>query len=73
MLKSLGILLIFIIIALFQIPQLAKEKMKKEIVIFSILTIFTATIAILQVNKVPIPNPMELITFAMRPIIQLFS
>ncbi len=73
MLKSLGILLIFIAIAIFQIPQLAKEKMNKEIVIFSIFMVFTAVIAILKVNDVPIPNPLELIAYTLDPILNLFS
>ncbi|KGR91317.1 hypothetical protein CD30_06745 [Ureibacillus massiliensis 4400831 = CIP 108448 = CCUG 49529] len=73
MLKSLGVLLIFTVIALFQIPQLTKSGMKKEIVIFSILSVFGAVIAILQVNNIPVPNPLDLIGFAMDPINQMFS
>lgn len=73
MLKSLGILLIFIAIAIFQIPQLAKGKMNKEIIIFSIFMVFTAVIAILKVNDVPIPNPLELIAYTLDPILNLFS
>lgn len=73
MLKSLGILLIFIAIAIFQIPQLAKEKMNKEIIIFSMFMVFTAVIAILKVNDVPIPNPLELIAYTLDPILNLFS
>lgn len=73
MIKSLLILLIFIIIAIFEIPQLLKDKMSKEIVIFSIFMVTTAAIAIAQINKVPIPNPLELIAYTMKPIAQLFS
>ncbi|MFC7686337.1 hypothetical protein [Ureibacillus sp. GCM10028918] len=73
MLKSLGVLLTFITIALFQIPQLAKEKLTREIVIFSFLMVFTAVIVIGKINNVSIPNPLELIAFTMKPLIQLFS
>ena len=73
MLMSLGVLLIFIIIALFQIPQLAKEKFNREIVIFSFLMVFAAVVTIAKVNHVSIPNPLELIAFTMKPLIQLFS
>lgn len=73
MLMSLVILLIFITISVFQIPQLAKEKMTREIVIFSVFMVFTVVIAIAQINNIPIPNPLDLIAFTMKPIIKLFS
>jgi uncharacterized membrane protein len=72
MLKSFGLLVLFIAIAYFHIPKLAKEKLIREIWIFSILMLVITVISIAQVNGVKIPNPLELITITLDPLIKLF-
>jgi hypothetical protein len=72
MLKSLGLLVLFIAIAYFHISQLAKEKLIRELWIFSILMLVVTGISIAKVNGVKIPNPLELITITLDPLIKLF-
>ncbi|WP_227940292.1 hypothetical protein [Alkalihalobacillus deserti] len=73
MLKSFGLILLFTAVSYFHIPQLAKDKMIREIWIFSILMLFITVLAIAQINKVPIPNPLELIAIAVEPLSKLLQ
>lgn len=69
MLKSIAAILLFLAIAYFQIPQLLKEKMIKEIWIFSILMIFLTGVSVAKLNNVPLPSPLDLITIIFKPFI----
>lgn len=67
--KSLGAILIYIAIAWFHIPQLEKDKLIREIWIFSILMLFVATITVLKLTNVPLPSPLDLITLIFKPFL----
>lgn len=73
MLKSFGLIVIFSVISYYHIHQLAKDKLKREIWIFSIFMLFNTGIGIAKVYHLPIPNPLELISITMEPINKLFA
>lgn len=72
MLKSFGLIVIFSVISYFHIHQLAKDKLKREIWIFSIFMLLITGIGIAKVYQLPIPNPLELISITMDPVNNLF-
>ncbi len=53
------VIIIFIIIALFELPLLIKEKQWRELIVFSGLFVFAFIIAILQSIGIDIPNPIK--------------
>ncbi|WP_458413536.1 hypothetical protein ACNQFZ_01155 [Schinkia sp. CFF1] len=67
--KSLGAILIYMAIAWFHVPQLKKDKLIREIWIFSILMLFVATITVLKLTNVPLPSPLDLITLIFKPFL----
>lgn len=69
MLKSIGVILIYIAIAFFQIPQLKKEKMIREIWIFTILMVFVTGVTVAKLNNLSLPSPLEMVTFVLKPFI----
>ncbi|HHY74325.1 MAG TPA: hypothetical protein GX497_14090 [Bacillus bacterium] len=70
MFKSIGVILVYIIIAYFQIPQLKKEKMIREIWIFSIVMLFVTGVTVLKLNNLPFPSPIDLITVTLQPFLK---
>ncbi|MFE8697215.1 hypothetical protein ACFYKT_12795 [Cytobacillus sp. FJAT-53684] len=73
MLKSLGLILIYLAISYFQIRQLIKDKMKREIWIYSIIMLVVTGITIAMIYKIPIPNPLNLIAFILKPLTKIIS
>ncbi|WP_205665300.1 hypothetical protein [Pseudalkalibacillus hwajinpoensis] len=66
-------LLIGIIILAFsivEIPKLRKNKKKKELWTYSILLLIGYPLLVAQIMNVPIPNPLDLITFVYHPMSQ---
>ncbi|WP_047981865.1 hypothetical protein [Ornithinibacillus contaminans] len=72
MLKTFGILLLFLIIGFMQVYRLAKEKLFREIWISMVLLTFAAILTILRIHDISIPNPLELIAISLDPFIKLF-
>ena len=73
MLKSIGILLITAAILWIEVPPLLEKKYKKELLVFSILFAIGVTLSItLSVGKT-IPNPLDLITFLLKPLNDLIT
>lgn len=70
MLKSIGVILIYLIISFFQISQLKKEKMIREIWIFSILMVFTTGVTVAKLNNLPLPSPLDIVTIVLEPFIK---
>ncbi|MEC1717183.1 hypothetical protein [Schinkia azotoformans] len=70
MLKSIGVIFIYIAIAFFQIHQLKKEKMIREIWIFSILMVLTTGVTVAKLNNLPLPSPLDLVVFVLKPFIK---
>lgn len=68
MLKIIGILLIVVVIVRFEVPSLLLKKNKKELVVFLLFLSIGTGLGISQALGKPIPNPMDLLTFILRPI-----
>ncbi|MGC4377402.1 hypothetical protein WD019_10745 [Fictibacillus sp. Mic-4] len=64
----LGIIAIAAFIIWFEVPQLAKKKLKKEMVVFFTLLSIGVGLSIAQSLHVHIPNPLDLITFIFKPV-----
>jgi undecaprenyl pyrophosphate phosphatase UppP len=63
-----GILLITGCIIAFEFPRLIKQKMYKELCIFSLLIAFGFILSILESFNVELPNPLDALTFIYKPI-----
>ncbi len=70
MLKSIGVILIYLMIGFFQISQLKKEKMIREIWIFSILMVLTTGVTVAKLNNWPLPSPLDIVTIVLEPFIK---
>lgn len=69
----IGILLVAICIIFYEVPNMLKKGLKKELWIFSILLIIGVILSIVESLDVDIPNPADLITIIYKPIIDLMS
>ena len=68
MLKSLGILLVAAFIVKMEVPALLKTKKKKELILFSVLLAIGVGLGIGKSIGMPIPNPMDFLTFIYKPL-----
>ncbi|MFS0674542.1 hypothetical protein [Ornithinibacillus sp. 179-J 7C1 HS] len=73
MVKTIGVILLFLFIAFFQLKNLVKKKLFKEIWISLLILTSAALLSILKVHDMNIPNPLELISITLDPFIKLFS
>ncbi|SES10960.1 hypothetical protein [Psychrobacillus sp. OK032] len=73
MLKTLGILFVAAIIVILELPHLLQKKLIKEVVIFSILLAFGVILSILLALGVKVPNPMDFITYVLKPLTKIIS
>ncbi len=64
----LFLVLAFVLMVLWQVPPLLKGKKYKELVSFSVLTLFAFTLALLQILGVKLPDPTKGIVFLVRQI-----
>ena len=68
MLKVVGILLVAVVIIRIEVPSLVQNKYKKELVIFSLFLFIGASLGVFQALGKPIPNPLDLLTFILKPL-----
>jgi len=68
MLKSIGILIIAAVILLMEVPPLLENKLKRELVVFSILLAIGVGLSITLGFGKTIPTPLELLTFFLKPL-----
>ncbi|MBY0083872.1 hypothetical protein [Brevibacillus brevis] len=61
------ILLISLLMALFEVPYLRRNAMKKEMLVFFILLVVGTGLGIAESLKANIPNPLDWITFVYKP------
>jgi len=73
MIKSLGILLVAGAIIMLEVPPLLKKKEKKELTIFTILLTFGNVLSILYALGKQIPNPLDFLTFILKPLSEFIS
>ncbi|WP_142247857.1 hypothetical protein [Alkalihalobacterium alkalinitrilicum] len=69
MATSFLILLFASILAYIEVTRLLKRKMKKEAWSFSILLLFSVSLAIAFVLDADIPNPLKLLTLIYQPLL----
>ena len=63
-----GILVIVAVIIAIDVPHLLRNKLKKELWIFSILLLFGTALSIAQALNIKIPNPLDWITAIYKPL-----
>ena len=73
MLKTIGILIIAAVMVISEVPPLVEKKLKKEVTIFSILLVFGIVLSILIALGVAVPNPMDFLSYVLKPLSNLIS
>ena len=73
MLISIGILLVAAIILWIEVPPLLEKKYKRELIVLSILLAIGVGISIPIAFGKSIPNPLDLITFVLKPLNDVIS
>jgi predicted tellurium resistance membrane protein TerC len=68
MLKSIGVLIIAVVIMMIEVPQLLERKSKSELVVFSILLAIGVSLSIAHGFGKAIPNPIELLSLIFKPL-----
>ncbi|WP_427138814.1 hypothetical protein [Psychrobacillus psychrodurans] len=68
MLKSVGILLVAAAILFLEVPPLLQKNYKKELIVFLILLAIGVGLGIVHSLGKSIPNPIDLLTFIIKPI-----
>lgn len=68
MFKVMGILLLVALIARFEVPSLLLKGNKKELVVFLLFLSIGTGLGIIQALEKPIPNPLDLLTFILKPL-----
>lgn len=73
MVSSLGILLLATVIVVLEVPPLLKNKLKKELIVFSFLLVIGVVSGILFSFNVNFMSPVDLLSYILEPIYNLFS
>lgn len=73
MVSSLGILLLATVIVVLEVPPLLKNKLKKELIVFTILLVIGVVSGILYSFNVKFMSPVDLLSYILEPIYNLFS
>lgn len=60
--------IIVLAISVIEIPLFKKNKKKKELWTYSIILLVGYSLLVAQTMRVPLPNPLDLITFVYKPI-----
>ncbi|MFF2890318.1 hypothetical protein [Paenibacillus sp. NPDC057967] len=68
-----GILTTAVIIAMLELPGLWKKRQVKEIWLFSILLLLGTGVGIAESLHIPLPNPLDWVSYIYRPIGQLLD
>lgn len=68
MFKIMGVLLLVALIARFEVPSLLSKGNKKELVVFLLFLSIGAGLGIVQALEKTIPNPLDLLTFILKPL-----
>lgn len=73
MLKTIGILIIAAVMVISEVPPLVEQKQKKEVIIYSILLFLGIVLSILVALGVTVPNPLDFISYVLKPLTKLIS
>lgn len=64
---------VFLIIIILEVPGMLKKKLKRELIAFSVFLFIGFTLAFLQIIKVKIPSPNNLIKGIIEALTRGFS
>ncbi|ALC85624.1 hypothetical protein AM499_07165 [Bacillus sp. FJAT-22090] len=73
MVSSVGILLLATVIVIMEVPSLVQKKLKKELIVFIILLVIGVVSGILYSFDVKKMSPVDLLSYILQPIYNLFS
>lgn len=68
MLRITVLIVVIIIVCSYEIPELIKKKMKKEIILFCLFLSISTVLIVLEISGLDIPNPLNLVRSLMSPI-----
>lgn len=57
------LIIVFILIALFEVPGLMRKKYRRDLIVFSFFLLFAFLLSLLQMLDVKIPSPMKGIVY----------
>ncbi|MFB9757375.1 hypothetical protein [Ectobacillus funiculus] len=73
MVPSISIFLLAVFIAMYELPSLLQQESRKDLTVFVIFLAAGMTLSILQVLRIPIPNPTVVITFIFEPLVHIID
>lgn len=65
------LIVIFVVIALFEVPNLIKNKYWRELKVFSILLLAAFMLSLFYIVDLPIPNPTKWAEYIVKDILHL--
>lgn len=73
MVPSIFIFLLSVFIAVYELPSLLEGESRKDLVVFGVFLAAGMTLSILQVLRMPVPNPIVFITFIFEPLVRIID
>jgi hypothetical protein len=73
MMAFFSVLIVSFLIFLYELPPLVKKKQYKESIVFGCLQLIGSFLILLFFLDVPLPNPLDWIIFAIKPLSNLFN
>ncbi|AAK76764.1 hypothetical protein BJV85_003860 [Clostridium acetobutylicum] len=64
-------IIVFIGVALYEVPALITNKYYKDLTVFSILMFMSLVLVLLYILNLPVPNPLNIITFIVKNLLHL--
>lgn len=73
-LVAMAVLVLFdIIVCAVEIPKMLKQKLFKELGVFSVLLLLGTTVSVMKIFNAKIPNPSEFYTWVFSPLSDLMK
>ncbi|BCG61598.1 hypothetical protein [Paenibacillus sp. URB8-2] len=66
--KIMAIILLFVVLAGWDIPQLIKKKQRKDLIVYVVLILAGLTLSILALLHVHLPNPTKGVEAVLKPL-----
>jgi uncharacterized BrkB/YihY/UPF0761 family membrane protein len=73
MLAAVGYIITATIIAIMEVPQLIKNKLKKELWVFSLLLALATGLSVAISLNIKIPSPIEFMSLILKPLSELLE
>ncbi len=59
--------------AIYEVPRLREEQMKRELFVFSVLLLVGVSSALALALDLPVPNPIRAVVFVFKPLVDLIG